>query len=464
MIGVKAKWVLPVGNETPLSVIEDGMVVFDRLSGRIVFVGPHASYPGFVEELLCLEGEQLLMPGLINMHSHSPMSLLRGYSEDLPLKQWLEQVWSAEHTFVDEDFVKVGTSLSIYEMIKTGTTTFCDNYFKSTTSLATARDAGVRIAGGEALITSHGDDHQKQVEQLHSIRSAHALFSAGHSDCTSFSILTPHSCYAVSEQMLLQIKCLSDTLNVRVNIHLHESTAEVTDYCDTKGETPIGTLERLGLLNEKLIAAHCVALTDDDIALLAKRRVNIVTCPRSNLKLASGVCRVAALVTAGVNVSIGTDGCCSNNSLDLLADMQLVSLLGKGVGHDASVLTCDEVLQMATINGAKALGVDAHLGSIEVGKLCDMISIDFNDLAAQPVIDVKSSVVHTSGKRVSNVWVGGRLLMKDGVVLSVDVDRAKLKKYRDLIVMHKSTKKSPRHYREMAALRKVPINTSEHTG
>ena len=437
-IGVNAKWVLPVGNGKPTHIIEDGLVVFDSLTGRIVYVGSFGSYTHFVDELITLEGEQLLMPGLINMHSHSPMSLLRGYSEDLPLKQWLEDVWNAEHTFVDEDFVKVGTSLAIHEMIKTGTTTFCDNYFKSTSSLEISRIAGLRMAGGEALICSPTDDGQKKVEQLHAIRAAHAQFSAGHADFSSFSILTPHSCYMVNEVMLLQIKLLSDTLNVRVNIHMHESSAEVDDYATTHGETPIATLDRLGLLNEKLIAAHCVVLTDKDINLLASRKVNIVTCPRSNLKLASGVCRVAALQAAGVNVCIGTDGCCSNNSLNLLADMQLVSLLGKGVGLDASVLPCQEVIEMATINGAKALGLDDHLGSLEAGKLCDMISLDFNDLEAQPVIDPLSSIVHTSGKKVSNVWVGGKLLMKDGKVVSVKVDKDKVRHYRDLLVSHKA--------------------------
>jgi len=433
-VGVSCKWIVPVG-PGPL-VIEDGLIVFDKQTGLIEYVGTSEACDLLVDELHSLPGDQMIIPGLINMHSHSPMALLRGYSDDLPLRDWLAQVWRAEAAFVDEDFVKVGTAVAVHEMLKTGTTTFCDNYFKSVASLQIARAAGIRMAGGEALICGPEDSEETRAGQLHAIRAAHGIFKSGEFDLSSFSVLTPHACYTVDEKMLREIKLISDTFSTRVQMHLHETEFEVSNFQETNGETPIQRLDRLGLLNDRLIAAHCVVLSPGDVSLLAARRVSVVTCPRSNLKLSSGICNVPALLAAGVNVAIGTDGCCSNNSLDMLADMQLVALLGKHISKDPRAVSCEQVLRMATLNGARALGVGDRLGSLEIGKLCDMVSLDFNDVAAQPVLRPLSSLVHTSGKKVSNVWIGGRQVVTAGEVVSLTVDKAKVDFYRELLIKH----------------------------
>ena len=476
LVSVKARWLVPVDNERR-GYIDDGVIVFEKASGLILFVGSQSELPSMIiSEEVDLPGDQVLMPGLINMHSHSPMALMKGFSEDLALHEWLQEIWSAESKLVDDAFVKTGSELACHEMLLTGTTTFADMYFRPQITAEVAQRAGMRVALGEPilcftedvedselvatppdhLINCHLCEKCKNDKVTSSISSScdcgchtlsshpalvvpietHKHITTNHSPLSTVSLLSPHAPYTVPNHLLKKIKQISDAYGgVRVNIHLQETEKETREHINKTGETPVRSLDRLGLLNDRLIAAHCVSLDDDDIKILGERKVNVVTCPKSNLKLASGICQVQALMHAGVNMCVGTDGCCSNNSLDLLGDLQWVSLLGKINPKDSTALDCLTVIRMATINGAKALGLDRTIGSLEKGKQCDMIAVDFNDLTSQPVIDPLSSVIHTSsGKKISQVWIQGRRVVEDGQVKTFTVDMEALTRFKKALV------------------------------
>ena len=438
---IRARWVVPLTGGCANELIEDGLVIIR--GSRIHFVGEYSLDICAKANVPVLHlSNHLIIPGLINCHTHGGMSLLRGFADDMALHEWLyEAIWPAEARFLAPDFVKIGTKLSIYEMLKTGTTTFVDSYYHCDVAAAVAQAAGIRIACGEPIIDFNDGLVNKKVQAA--FEMVQTLRSQYESDRV-IPIINPHACYTVSKEILETVGVGAKKLGHRVNIHLHESVVECDNYSKAhSGESAIQTLLSSGLLNANLIAAHCVCLSEREKELLATHRVNVVHCPKSNLKLASGICSVQSLLDLGVNVALGTDGACSNNSLSMISEMQVAALVGKSVRGkgisegDATAMSCRAVLRMATYNGAIALGMESQLGSIEQGKLADLVAVDLSSPECLPVFDPVSALVYSTGATVSHVWVGGQLVVEEGTVRSLEVDISEVQRVREALIKFK---------------------------
>ena len=415
---IHAGWVLPVDPQDRV-LADHALAIGD---GRILALLPSAEARATVEaeRVLDLPGH-VVIPGLINAHTHSPMSLMRGLADDLPLMVWLnEHIWPAERRWVDPDFVAAGTRLAAIEMLRSGTTCFNDMYFYPEVTAQVAADAGMRALVGMIVVdfptrfAEDADDYLAKGLQLHERFRNHALIR------TAFA---PHSPYAVSDAPLARVQTLADELEVQVHIHLHETHDEIVQSLRDHGERPLARLDRLGLVGPGLIAVHMTQLEDAEIARLAESGAHVVHCPQSNLKLASGFCPVARLLAAGVNVALGTDGAASNNDLDLFSELRVAALLGKGVAGSASAVPARAVLRMATIDAARALGLDQEIGSLEPGKAADLVALDLRDPDTQPLYHPLSQLVYAASRsQVRHVWVAGRQLVRDGVALTLDRD------------------------------------------
>jgi 5-methylthioadenosine/S-adenosylhomocysteine deaminase len=413
---IEARWVIPVRPTN--TVLEHHTVVVG--GGRILELLPTRSarerHPGCERTVLA---EHVLMPGLVNAHTHAAMSLLRGFADDLPLERWLhEHVWPAEARHVDARFVHDGTMLAAAEMIRGGVTCFNDMYFFPAEAAAAASEAGMRACVGLIVLdfpTVWARDAEEYIDKAVRVHDAcrdEALVS------TAFA---PHAPYTVSDAPLERIAVLAEELDVPVHIHLHETRAEVERSVAELGVRPIVRLQRLGLLSPRLNAVHLTCLDDDDIRLLAEHGAHALHCPESNLKLASGLCPVQRLRTAGVNLAIGTDGAASNNDLDMIGEMRTAALLAKGVSGDAAALPAADALEAATLGGARALGLEHEFGSIEVGKSADLCALDLRAPDMQPIYHPLAQVVYSATRRhVSHVWVAGRALLAGGELLSID--------------------------------------------
>ncbi len=415
---IHAGWVLPVDPQDRV-LADHALAIGD---GRILALLPSAEARAAVEaeRVLDLPGH-VVIPGLINAHTHSPMSLMRGLADDLPLMVWLnEHIWPAERRWVDPDFVAAGTRLAAIEMLRSGTTCFNDMYFYPEVTAQVAADAGMRALVGMIVVdfptrfAEDADDYLAKGLQLHERFRNHALIR------TAFA---PHSPYAVSDTPLARVQTLADELEVQVHIHLHETHDEILQSLRDHGERPLARLDRLGLVGPGLIAVHMTQLEDAEIARLAEAGAHVVHCPQSNLKLASGFCPVARLLAAGVNVALGTDGAASNNDLDLFSELRVAALLGKGVAGSASAVPARAALRMATIDAARALGLDQEIGSLEPGKAADLVALDLRDPDTQPLYHPLSQLVYAASRsQVRHVWVAGRQLVRDGVALTLDRD------------------------------------------
>ena len=371
--------------------------------------------------------EHVLLPGLINAHTHAAMTLLRGFADDMSLERWLnERIWPTEMRLVNPDFVADGTGLAIAEMLRGGITCFADMYFFPDTVADVAAAAGIRAAVGMIALEFPTPWAQTPAEYISKGLAVHDAYKAHPLVTTTFA---PHAPYSVSDETLQRIRQLADELDVPVHMHVHETAQEVSDGIEKTGQRPLVRLEALGLLTPSLMAVHATQLTDEDIAALARSGSSVVHCPRSNLKLASGACRVADLVAAGVNVALGTDGAASNNRLDLWSEMETAALLGKLIAADAEALPARTMLRMATINGARALGLEQETGSLEAGKVADAICVRLAGATVEPVLDPVSQLVYCTGREnVSDVWVGGEHLLASGELTRLDeallLDRA----------------------------------------
>lgn len=365
--------------------------------------------------------EHVLVPGFINMHTHSAMSLLRGFADDLNLQVWLnDYIWPIEKRFLSPGFVHDGSKLAIAEMIRGGTTFFNDFYFYPEVTAATAVETGIRTCIGLPVIdvpTVWAADENEYIDKGMEVSTSwqnEPLVS------TSFA---PHAPYSVGDVALTRVAELSTDHDMRVHMHVLESSWEVEESIRQHGKSTLQRLGDLGLLNDHLLAVHMTQLATDEIKLLSRGGVNVVHCPESNLKLGNGVAPLAQLLSEGVNVALGTDGAASNNNLCLLEESRTAALLAKGWSADPCVVTAFEALEMLTINAAKALGKKHQLGSIEAGKLADLCAIRMDSLRTAPMYDVVSHLVYAaSSSQVSHVWVGGRLLLKDGQFLHMDVE------------------------------------------
>jgi 5-methylthioadenosine/S-adenosylhomocysteine deaminase len=406
---LSARWVVPV--EPAGAVLEQHAVAVRDGKIEAVLPAAHAAarFPGY--ESLVLENH-VLMPGLVNAHTHAAMSLLRGLADDQPLMRWLEEhIWPAEAKHVSREFVRDGTLLACAEMIRGGITCFNDMYFFPDASLEAALAAGLRSAQGMIVIefpSAYAADAADYLRRGLEVRDRN-----GDESLASFC-LAPHAPYTVSDSSLKTISTLAAELDVPVHIHVHETPGEIERSLAEHGVRPLERLARLGLVGPNLVAVHAVHLDDREIGLLAQNGCSVVHCPSSNLKLASGFAPVGALLAKGVNVALGTDGAASNNRLDMFQEMRTAALLAKAVGGDATAMPAHAALQAATLAGAKALGLEKTAGSIAPGKAADLIAVDFDAPELSPRYDVISHLVYAAGREhVSHVWVAGKALMRD---------------------------------------------------
>lgn len=416
-----AKWIIPVVPRDCV-LVDHAIAVSDR---KIIDILPsEAAQQRFqAQQIINLESHAVI-PGLINAHGHSAMSLLRGIADDLPLMQWLEEhIWPLEAKHVNADFVKQGASLAIAEMISSGTTCFADMYFFPEEVASAALDAKVRaqlacpVLDFPTVWAQDADEYIFKTTQLHDSYRNSELIS------TAFG---PHAPYTVSDEPLKKLSVLAEELDIPIHMHIHETTQEVEDALRKSGQRPLERLAKLGLVSPRLNCVHGTELNDADIALLAQQQANVIHCPESNMKLASGFCEVARLQDSHINVALGTDGCASNNDLDMFSEMRSAALLAKAVAKDASALPAPMALEMATINGARALGLESSIGSLEAGKLADITAVDLDALNTTPVYDPQSQLVYaTNSKQVSHVWCGGKLLYQQGEFTSMDITQLK---------------------------------------
>lgn len=362
---------------------------------------------------------QALLPGFINCHTHAAMSLFKGLSDDLPLMMWLENhIWPAEKKWVDDKFCEDGATLAIAEMLLSGTTCFNDMYFQPNMTAKAAQNIGMRAMVGMLVFdfpSVWGSGWEAYVKKGLSLRDDYK-----HSDLLSFAF-APHAPYTVSDEPLSKIATLSNELSIPVHMHIHETAHEVKESLSQYGKRPLKRLQELGLVNPNLIAVHMTQLQRNEIETVASHGVSVVHCPQSNMKLASGISPVQDLLTAEVNVALGTDGNASNNDLNMFSEMKTASLLSKVYTGSAQACSAKDILYAATMGGAKALGLDDTCGSIEVGKAADLTAINLETLQAQPMYDPVSQIVYTAGReQVSHVWVNGKLQVADGKLTQLD--------------------------------------------
>ncbi len=414
---IHARWIIPV--EPAHTVYSDYSLAIHN--GLVIEVLPTATaeqkYQATHTHWL---SEHALIPGLINCHTHAAMTLMRGVADDLPLMEWLQQhIWPLEQRWISPEFIQDGTDLAIAEMLRGGTTCFNDMYFYPEITAQQAITRGIRASVGLIVIdfptvwANNSDEYIAKGLALQAELRHHPLIT------TCFA---PHAPYTVSDTPLRQIATLADELELPVHMHVHETLHEVTEQEQITQHRPIKRLQQLGLLNPGFIAVHMTQLHDQEIKLLAQQGAHIVHCPESNLKLASGFCPVAKCLAAGINVALGTDGAASNNDLDMLGEMRTAALLAKAVANDASALPAFTALQMATLNGAKALGIEDKTGSLLPGKAADITAIKLDELETQPLFDPVSQIVYAASRQqVSDVWVAGQQVLKNRHLTTFDL-------------------------------------------
>lgn len=382
---------------------------------------------------------QLLMPGLINSHTHTPMTLLKGFADDLPLNVWLEQhIWPIEGAMMSEEFVRDGCNLAIAEMLRSGTTCFSDMYFYPNVIAECARQAGIRATIGLPILefpSAWADDADNYINK--GLMLADEL---QHEPLLQ-TVLAPHSVYTVAPPTLKRVATLSDELDKKVHIHLQENASEVANCIAEHGHRPMQVLKDAGLVNPHLIAVHMTEVNDDELTNLAKRNASVVHCPESNHKLASGVCPTQKMAELGINVSLGTDGSASNNDLNMFGEMRSAAFAAKTQQADASAGTAQQVLNMATRNGAQTLGLQESCGQLKKGLSADIISIDVNSIEATPLHNPVSFLAYAAaGDAVQNVWVAGKQLLRERKLLTLDeaelIERGK--HWADKIAQHQS--------------------------
>jgi len=413
---IHARWLIPV--EPANTVLEKHSLVVSQ--GNIVDILPSTEaqqqYQSRYEVTL---PHHAVMPGLINTHTHASMSLFRGYADDLHLMDWLENhIWPAETKWVSPEFVYDGTQLAIAEMIRGGITCFNDMYFFPDQAASAAKNTGMRAVLGLILIDFPTTWANSAAQYLEKGLAVHQQYLDTPLISTAFA---PHAPYTVSDEPLTQMAILANELDIPIHMHIHETAFEVSQSEQQHKKRPLARLDDLGLLSPRLMAVHMTQLTDNEIERCAESGLHIIHCPESNMKLASGFCPIAKLSKAGVNIALGTDGAASNNDLDIFGEMRCTALLAKAVANDASVVPAQEALQMATLNGARALGLGDITGSLKPGKAADVIAINLSQIETQPIYDAISQIVYsTNREKVSDVWIAGQHIMKNRQLQTLD--------------------------------------------
>jgi 5-methylthioadenosine/S-adenosylhomocysteine deaminase len=413
---IEAKWIIPV--EPDKVVLKQHVIVIDR--GIIKDILPaHEAKLRYNPQHTIILSDHALIPGLINLHTHAAMTLMRGLADDLPLMTWLNQhIWPIEHQHVDAQFVSDGTQLACAEMIKGGITCFNDMYFFPESCIESVIISGMRAAIGMIVIdsptayASDADNYLAKGLELRDKYQQHPLLSF---------CFAPHAPYTVSDKTFSNILTYAEQLSIPIHTHLHETQDEIRINLESTGMRPIERLQQSGLLSPNLIAVHMVHLTDHEIKLVHQYGCNVAHCPSSNMKLASGYAPIVSLLNQGVNVGLGTDGAASNNRLDMFEEMRLAALLAKTNSGRADALPAHQVLKMATLNGANALGLGKRIGSLSIGKAADITAINFSDLNLVPCYDPVSHLVYTASReQVSHVWVNGKMLLQDKELTTLD--------------------------------------------
>ena len=413
---IEARWLIPV--EPANVTLEDHAVAIDK--GLIVAILPQAEAraryaPRSIKKL----PHHILIPGLVNAHTHAAMTLLRGLADDLPLMTWLQDhIWPAESRHVSAQFVHDGTLIACAEMLKGGTTCFNDMYFHPQATAKAALTAGMRASIGliaADFSTAYATDIDDYLAK--GIAARNQLM---HEPLLSFC-LAPHAPYTVDDQGLSKVLTLAEQCEIPIHIHIHETQGEIDESIARHGARPLERLRHLGLLGPGLFGAHATHLLDAEIRLLAQHNCSVVHCPTSNLKLACGIAPIAQLAEHGVNVALGTDGAASNNRLDLFQEMRLAALLAKVQSGRADAIGAHQALRMATLGGAHAIGLEGRIGSIFPGKEGDLCAIDLNDVGLAPCYDPASLLAYAAGREnVTDVWVAGECRISDGKLLAAN--------------------------------------------
>ncbi|MBB5322850.1 TRZ/ATZ family hydrolase [Marinobacter oulmenensis] len=414
---INARWVIPM--EPFGTVLEHQAVILH--GSRIAAVMPQAEADRTYRTKETIDlGQHVVLPGLINLHGHTAMSLFRGLADDLPLMTWLnDHIWPAEGRFVSESFVADGSKLAMAEMLRTGTTTFSDMYFFPEVTAQVAHDTGMRAQICFPLMdmpTAWGSGPEEY------LRKGADLIEQWQGDDYIIPAIGPHAPYTVSDQPLTAALELSRETGAALQIHLHETAFEVQESLKATGKRPVTRLAELGLLGANTQCVHMTQIDDSDLHQLSGSGAHIVHCPESNLKLASGLCPVQTLKDQGLNITIGTDGAASNNDLDLFGELKTAAMIGKVIADDAAALSAHQALAMATLNGARALGMEHELGSLVPGKLADLIAVDLSDPFLQPVYDPASHLVYSNhGRAVTHSWIHGIPQLQDGRLTRIDM-------------------------------------------
>ncbi|MDE0658900.1 MAG: TRZ/ATZ family hydrolase [Gammaproteobacteria bacterium] len=415
---ISPRLVLPVA---PRNVALEGMSVAIR-GGAVIGLGDRHDVLARNPSARHMElGHHVLLPGLVNAHGHLAMTLLRGLGESESLDDWLNNtIWPLEARWMDEDFVRDGTRLAVAEMVATGTTTASDMYYFPETAALACRDAGFRLQATFPLIdipNAYSADFDE------CLTKGLALHDRFRNDALVTTCFGPHSAYTVNPERLRRVAVLADEIDADVHIHLHETEDEVASALRSQGGTWIRILDEVGLLTERLQAVHMTAVSDAEIDLASERGVRVVHCPHSNMKLASGICPVTKFLAAGATVGLGTDGAASNNGLDMFAEARLAALLAKSANADPTVLPAADIIAMATLGGARAIGMDDRIGSIEVGKRADLVAVDLDNPAMQPINDPHAALVHSNaGAHVTHTFIDGQCVYENGAWKTLDIE------------------------------------------
>jgi len=413
---LEARWIIPV--EPAGAVLHDYAIAIDQGVIQSILPNAEARLQFAPKERIVLSNHALI-PGLVNLHTHAAMSLMRGLADDLPLMEWLNNhIWPTESQHMNADFVLDGTGLACAEMLKGGTTCFNDMYFFPEASAQAALSVGMRAAIGMIIIdfptvyASDADDYLAKGLAMRDEYRHHPLLSF---------CFAPHAPYTVGDKTFTNILTYAEQLDLSIHIHLHETDIEIRNSLKTSGLRPIERLHKLGLLSPNLIAVHMIHLTSEEIGLIGNQGCSVAHCPSSNLKLASGFAPIPALLRQGINVGLGSDSAASNNRLDMFEEMRLAALLAKAQSSNAEELPAHQALQMATLNGARALGLGDRTGSLVVGKMADITAVDFSRLELLPCYDPISHLVYSADRQhVSHVWIDGKMLLNERQFTTLD--------------------------------------------
>lgn len=412
-----APWIVPVVPSN--SVLNDHAVAIKNQ--RIVALAPRDEITAqFSAPSTITLDSHALIPGLVNAHGHSPMALFRGIADDIPLKQWLEdRIWPLEGQYVSREFAREGSLLAMAEMISGGTTCFADMYFFPDEVAKACQESQMRVQLASPVMdfptawAQDADEYISKAIQLHDdYRGSELVYTA----------FGPHAPYTVSDEPLLKIATLAHELDVPIHIHMHETAQEITDAMAADGRRPLQRMADLNLVGPRLVNVHATQLTTEEMQMLAEQGASVIHCPSSNLKLASGLCEVEKLRRTGVNVALGTDGAASNNDLNMFGELQLAAMVAKAVAEDPQALPAAAALEMATINAARAMGLDKDIGSLETGKYADIAAVNMDSLSTIPVNNVISHLAYAvQAHHVTDVWCGGSELLRNGELLTLDL-------------------------------------------